>query len=70
LSLLAASTSRRKVDFPAWDLAAQREALIPGRLRGSGDMRMLLQWGKDVNCNYVHLADEMGLMVWAEVPVY
>jgi beta-glucuronidase len=56
--------------------------LIPGRLRGQGDMRMLLQWAKDMNCNYVRLAhyphseemirlaDEMGLMVWAEVPVY
>lgn len=56
--------------------------LIPGRLRGQGDMRMLLQWAKDLNCNYVRLAhyphseemirlaDEMGLLVWAEVPVY
>jgi beta-glucuronidase len=56
--------------------------LIPGRLRGSGDMRMLLQWAREMNCNYVRLAhyphseemirlaDEMGLMVWAEVPVY
>jgi len=56
--------------------------LIPGRLRGQGDMRMLLQWAKELNCNYVRLAhyphseemirlaDEMGLMVWAEVPVY
>lgn len=56
--------------------------LIPGRLRGDGDMRMLLQWAKDMNCNYVRLAhyphnermirlaDEMGLMVWGEVPVY
>ncbi|WP_449405654.1 glycoside hydrolase family 2 TIM barrel-domain containing protein [Massilia phosphatilytica] len=56
--------------------------LIPGRLRGQGDMRMLLQWAKEMNCNYVRLAhyphneemirlaDEMGLMVWAEVPVY
>ncbi|WP_322401703.1 glycoside hydrolase family 2 protein [Massilia luteola] len=56
--------------------------LIPGRLRGRGDMRMLLQWAKEMNCNYVRLAhyphseemirlaDEMGLMVWAEVPVY
>jgi len=45
-------------------------------------MRMLLQWAKEMNCNYVRLAhyphseemirlaDEMGLMVWAEVPVY
>jgi beta-glucuronidase len=56
--------------------------LIPGRLRGEGDMRMLLQWAKELNANYVRLAhyphsetmmrlaDEMGLMVWAEVPVY
>lgn len=56
--------------------------LIPGRLRGQGDMRMLLQWAKEMNCNYVRLAhyphseemvrlaDEMGILVWAEVPVY
>ena len=56
--------------------------LIPGRLRGEGDMRMMLQWAKEMNCNYVRLAhyphsetmvrlaDEMGLLVWAEVPVY
>lgn len=56
--------------------------LIPGRLRGQGDMRMMLQWAKEMNCNYVRLAhyphseemvrlaDEMGLLVWAEVPVY
>ena len=56
--------------------------LIKGRLRSSADMRMMLQWAKDMNCNYVRLAhyphneemlrlaDEMGLMVWAEVPVY
>jgi beta-glucuronidase len=56
--------------------------LIAGRLRGEGDMRMMLQWAKEMNANYVRLAhyphsedmlrlaDEMGLMVWAEVPVY
>jgi beta-glucuronidase len=56
--------------------------LIPGRLRSQGDMRMMLQWAKELNCNYVRLAhyphneemvrlaDEMGLLVWAEVPVY
>ena len=56
--------------------------LIQGRLRGEGDMRMILQWAKEMNANYVRLAhyphseemvrlaDEMGLMVWAEVPVY
>ncbi len=56
--------------------------LIAGRLRGEGDMRMMLQWAREMNANYVRLAhyphsedmlrlaDEMGLMVWAEVPVY
>ncbi len=56
--------------------------LLAGRLRSEGDMRMMLQWAKELNCNYVRLAhyphneemlrlaDEMGLLVWAEVPVY
>ncbi|WP_245583386.1 glycoside hydrolase family 2 protein [Salinimicrobium terrae] len=56
--------------------------LIEGRLRTEGDMRMMLQWAKDLGCNFVRLAhythnetmirlaDEMGLMVWAEIPVY
>lgn len=56
--------------------------LIQGRLRGEGDMRMILQWAREMNANYVRLAhyphseemvrlaDEMGLLVWAEVPVY
>jgi beta-glucuronidase len=60
----------------------EENPLIPGRLRGSGDMRMILQWAKEMNANYIRLAhyphseemmrlaDEMGLMVWAEVPVY
>ncbi|UEG54812.1 beta-glucuronidase [Mucilaginibacter daejeonensis] len=56
--------------------------LLKGRNRSTGDLRMLLTWAKELNCNYVRLAhyqhneemirlaDEMGLMVWAEVPVY
>lgn len=56
--------------------------ILSGRLRSEGDMRMMLQWAKELNCNYVRLAhyphneemvrlaDEMGLLVWAEVPVY
>jgi beta-glucuronidase len=60
----------------------EENPLIPGRLRNSGDMRMMLNWAKELNCNYVRLAhyphneemirlaDEMGLLVWAEVPVY
>ena len=43
---------------------------------------MLLEWAKELNCNFVRLAhyphneytsrlaDEMGLMLWEEVPVY
>ena len=56
--------------------------LIPGRARSEGDLRMLLTWAKELGCNYVRLAhyphnelmlrlaDELGLLVWAEVPVY
>ncbi|RXF72591.1 glycoside hydrolase family 2 protein [Arcticibacter tournemirensis] len=56
--------------------------LIAGRARSEGDLRMLLSWAKELNCNFVRLAhyphneemvrlaDQMGLMVWAEVPVY
>lgn len=56
--------------------------LLKGRNRSTGDLKMLLTWAKEMNCNYVRLAhyqhneemlrlaDEMGLMVWAEVPVY
>ncbi|SHJ71144.1 beta-glucuronidase [Reichenbachiella agariperforans] len=56
--------------------------LIEGRLRSEGDIRMMLQWAKELGCNFVRLAhyphnekmvrmaEQMGLMVWAEVPVY
>ncbi len=56
--------------------------LIPGRARGEGDLRMLLTWAKELGCNYVRLAhyphnelmlklaDELGLLIWTEVPVY
>lgn len=56
--------------------------LIPGRIRGEADARMMLTWAKELGCNMVRLAhythneamirvaDELGLMVWAEVPVY
>jgi len=58
------------------------DPLIPGRNRSEGDLRMLLTWAKELGCNYVRLAhyphnetmirlaDQLGLMVWAEVPVY
>lgn len=54
----------------------------PGRASGPKDAATLLGWAKDLGCNFVRLAhyphneamaraaDEMGLLVWAEVPVY
>jgi len=54
----------------------------PGRAWSEQDARTLLGWAKDLGCNYVRLAhythnehmlrvaDELGLMVWAEIPVY
>ena len=56
--------------------------LLQGRLRSEGDMRMILTWAKELGCNYIRLAhythneamlrlaDEVGLLVWAEGPVY
>lgn len=58
--------------------APQRE----GRAYTKADARKLLGWAKELGCNYVRLAhyphnkhmvrmaDEMGLMVWSEIPVY
>jgi beta-glucuronidase len=54
----------------------------PGRAFGEDDARTLLGWARDLGCNFVRLAhythdeatlrvaDEMGLLVWAEIPVY
>jgi len=53
-----------------------------GRAWTKEDARKTLGWTKDLGCNFVRLAhyphnetmlktaDEMGLMVWAEIPVY
>ncbi|MGP8244396.1 MAG: glycoside hydrolase family 2 protein [Bryobacteraceae bacterium] len=53
-----------------------------GRVYSEADARTLLDWAKDLGCNYVRLAhyphdeamtrlaDRMGLLVWSEVPVY
>lgn len=53
-----------------------------GRAYSESDARMLLGWAKELGCNYVrlahyphnenmtHVADELGLMVWSEIPVY
>lgn len=53
-----------------------------GRAFGDDDARLLLTWAKELGCNFVRLAhyphdehmtrlaDEMGIMVWSEIPVY
>jgi beta-glucuronidase len=53
-----------------------------GRVFSDADARVLLTWAKELGCNFVRLAhyphdevmtrlaDEMGLLVWSEVPVY
>jgi beta-glucuronidase len=54
----------------------------PGRAFGEDDARTLLGWARDLGCNFVRLAhyphdesmvrvaEEMGFLVWAEIPVY
>lgn len=54
----------------------------PGRVRNAGEARELLELAKEMNCNFVRLAhyphnemmvrqaEEMGLMVWDEIPCY
>ena len=53
-----------------------------GRAHSEADARMLLEWAKELGCNFVRLAhyphnenivrlaDQMGLMVWSEIPVF
>ena len=64
-------------------IAIHEEApLRGGRAFGEDDARLLLGWAKQLGCNFVRLAhyphnenmtrlaDEMGIMVWSEIPVY
>ncbi|MEL6739938.1 MAG: glycoside hydrolase family 2 TIM barrel-domain containing protein [Planctomycetota bacterium] len=63
-------------------VSIHEEAPGGGRAWSEDHARELLGWARDLGCNYVRLAhyphnehmlrmaDEMGLMVWAEVPVY
>ncbi len=56
--------------------------LTGGRACTREDARQLLAWARELNCNFVRLAhyphnefmarlaDEMGIMVWEEIPVY
>ena len=53
-----------------------------GRVRNAKEAQTLLNWAKDLNANFVRLAhyphnedmvrlaDQMGLLVWSEIPVY
>ncbi|MFM2081726.1 MAG: hypothetical protein RL380_417 [Verrucomicrobiota bacterium] len=53
-----------------------------GRVKSDDQAKQLLLWAKELNCNFVRLAhyphseamtrlaDELGLLVWSEVPVY
>jgi beta-glucuronidase len=54
----------------------------PGRVTTEEDARVLLGWARELGCNFVRLAhyphseatvrvaEELGLLVWAEIPVY
>jgi beta-glucuronidase len=60
----------------------EESPLRGGRAFGDADARLLLGWAKELGCNFVRLAhythnehmiraaDELGLMVWSEIPVY
>lgn len=60
----------------------EESPLRGGRAYSDDDARMLLSWAKELGCNFVRLAhyphsenmtrmaDEMGIMVWSEIPVY
>ena len=60
----------------------EENAMRGGRAYSREDAMMLLGWAKELNCNYVRLAhyphnenmarvaDELGILVWEEIPVY
>ncbi len=60
----------------------EENPLRKGRANSIEDARMLLGWAKELNCNFVRLAhyphnenmprlaDQMGLLLWEEIPVY
>jgi beta-glucuronidase len=60
----------------------EENPLRGGRAYSADDARLLLGWAKELGCNFVRLAhyphneymarvaDEIGLMLWEEVPVY
>ena len=63
-------------------ISVHEESPRGGRATGVDDARTLLTWAKELDCNFVRLAhyphnenmtrmaDEMGVLVWSEIPVY
>lgn len=63
-------------------ISIHEESPRGGRAYGDDDARTLLSWAKELGCNFVRLAhyphnermirmaDEMGILVWSEIPVY
>jgi beta-glucuronidase len=63
-------------------ISIHEESPRGGRAYGDDDARTLLTWAKELGCNFVRLAhyphnermtrmaDEMGILVWSEIPVY
>lgn len=63
-------------------ISIHEESNRGGRGYSRGDAARLLNWARDLGCNFVRLAhyphnenmvkmaDEMGLLVWEEIPVY
>jgi beta-glucuronidase len=64
-------------------ISIHEEAPLRGvRAHGEDDARLLLRWAQELGCNFVRLshyphdesmarlADELGLLVWEEIPVY
>jgi len=64
-------------------ISIHEESLSPvGRITTTDESRALLEYAKDLGCNFVRLAhyphneemvrlcEEMGLLVWSEIPVY
>ena len=60
----------------------EENPLKGSRANSREDARMLLGWAKELNCNFIRLAhyphnenvaevaDEMGILLWEEIPVY
>lgn len=60
----------------------EENPLREGRARSIEDARLLFGWAQELNCNFVRLAhyphnenmprlaDELGLLLWEEIPVY